>query len=347
MKKTCQAWVRALVMISLLAATTGCGGGNNPQPPAVPAAPAGGAPAAGAPAAGAPAPVIPTTIPGLPPGATLPPTALPPTLPANPVPPPAAPTTTPAPTTPTTPSPAAPAGTPPRGGSSGGTGGQAGLNGDRIDRAGVEYYMFVPANYNGAPTPFLFVFTGVEGAVQQSLGSLVSPLPGETDFLKIWIPQVGLSNFIIAIVDSPAYSLKGVKDAALADVGAKVIDDVRSLYNIDNDRSNLLGESMGTSAGETMGFHLRQGWWASYYLNDVVKVDAPAQTAAQLGYAPWSQVGPGGAYNTANSLVANLRTAGYQLPAVAPYNGVGSNMHGSPDQLMEAYRFFAGKVRGQ
>jgi hypothetical protein len=56
-------------------------------------------------------------------------------------------------------------------------------------------------------------------------------------------------------------------------------------------------------------------------------------------------VGPGGAFNTANALVANLRAAGYQLPAVTPFNGAGSNQHGSPEQLLEAYRFFAGKVR--
>jgi hypothetical protein len=75
---------------------------------------------------------------------------------------------------------------------------------------------------------------------------------------------------------------------------------------------------------------------------NLVSVAVPA---AQLGFAPHSQVGPGGAYDTANKLVANLRAAGYRVPAVAPYNGPGSQMHGSPEQLMEAYRFFAGKTR--
>jgi hypothetical protein len=321
----------SFVLGLILMGTVGCGGNNNPQPPAAPPAVPGAPPVPGVPAPGVP-------VPGAPPPAQTPPGQQPPPAPGNPNPPPAVPT-----------DPAKPAPgqlVPPRGQSSNGQGGQAGLDGQLVRTAQVEYYLFVPNNYRGAPTPFLLVFTGVEGAVRQSAGGLVSPLPGEVDFLKIWIPQVGLSNFIICIIDTPAYYQKGIKNAALAPLGAAAMDDVRAKYNIDNDRMNLLGESMGTHAGEEMGFRLRQSYFASYYLNDVTSpVEAPAQNVAQLGFTPDSQVGPGGAYETANGLVANLRAAGYRLPPVAPYNGPGSNQHGSPVQLMEAYRFFAGKVR--
>jgi hypothetical protein len=315
----------ALLLLVPCAFTVGCGGGN--QQPPNPGNPGGvtiPGPSA-APVPGAPAP------------AATPPTAGTPPAPGNGNPAPAVPAT-----------PGAPGQlVPPRGQSSGGTGGPGGLNGtlQRTANGAAEYYLFSPNGYKGAPTPFLLVFTGVEGAVRQSAGGITSPLPGETDFLRIWIPQVGLSNFVIAILDTPAYYQRGIRYEALAQLGEQVMDDVRAKYNIDNDRTCLLGQSMGTHAGEAMGFHMRQSYFAAYYLNDVVRVDAPERNAAQLGFAPSSQVGPGGAFNTANQLVANLRAGGYRLPAVAPYNGPGADQHGSPAQLMEAYRFFAGKVR--
>ena len=95
----------------------------------------------------------------------------------------------------------------------------------------------------------------------------------------------------------------------------------------------------------SLGFHLRQSYFAAYWANDVNANDAPAKTAAQLGFAPWGQVGPGGDLADANAIVSAMRTAGYRLPTPAPYNGAGSGTHGDPNQFIAAISWFPGKTR--
>lgn len=90
---------------------------------------------------------------------------------------------------------------------------------------------------------------------------------------------------------------------------------------------------------------MRQSYFAAYWANDINAVDAPERTAAQLGFAPFGQVGPGGQVPRAQQIVDGMRRAGYRLPATAPYAGTGANQHGNPQQLIEALRFFPGKVR--
>lgn len=151
-------------------------------------------------------------------------------------------------------------------------------------------------------------------------------------------PMVGIGGFIIAVLDGAIYRGNG-------QAGATVLDDVRARYNVDNDRTYLLGESAGTSAAQSLGFHLRPSYFAAYHANDVNTVDRPGQSAAQLGFAPWGQVGPGGQQATAQAIVSGMRSAGYRLPDPAPYAGPGSNQHGNRQQLIEALRFFPGKSR--
>jgi len=98
--------------------------------------------------------------------------------------------------------------------------------------------------------------------------------------------------------------------------GATVLDDVRAKYNVDNDRTYLLGESAGTSAAEKLGFTIRQSYFAAYWANDVNAVAAmPKDNAAALGLRP----GPGGAGRGAGDRTADrLVHAGRRLPPPQP-----------------------------
>ncbi|HJZ84253.1 MAG TPA: hypothetical protein VKN99_03740 [Polyangia bacterium] len=215
---------------------------------------------------------------------------------------------------------------PPRGGSSGGSGGAAPLSGQLEQAGSISYRLIVPGSYAGAPTPFLIVYSGTEGGAQM------------TQNLIAVGPQTGTDGFIRAVLDGVQYRDDGA-------AGAAVLDDVRMHYNIANDQSYLLGESAGTTAAESLGFHLRESWFAAYWANDVNAADGPAQTAAQIGFAPWGQVGPGGQFALAEQIVSAMRAAGYQLPNPAPYNGAGADQHGSPDQFLAAVAWFVGKSR--
>ena len=73
--------------------------------------------------------------------------------------------------------------------------------------------------------------------------------------------------------------------------------------------------------------------------------DAPQANAAALGFAPWGQVGPGGDFADAQSIVTAMMTAGYRLPSPAPYAGAGSTTHGDPNQFIAAISWFPGKTR--
>jgi hypothetical protein len=40
-----------------------------------------------------------------------------------------------------------------------------------------------------------------------------------------------------------------------------------------------------------------------------------------------------------------MKSAGYRLPADAPYSGSGATTHGSPSQFLAALQFFKNKTR--
>jgi hypothetical protein len=124
-----------------------------------------------------------------------------------------------------------------------------------------------------------------------------------------------------------------------------VLDDVRSDYDVDNDRTYLLSESAGTSAGLSLGLSLRQSYFAAYWANDVNASSTPELDAGELCFAPFGNAGPGGDYADANAIVNGMKNAGYQTPPPAPYDGPGSNQHGSTDQFLAALEWFAGKSR--
>ena len=214
----------------------------------------------------------------------------------------------------------------PFGGSSGGSGGPVPVAGTQMTAGGIDYRLIVPSSYSGSPTPFLLVYSGTEG------GSVM------TMNLQAVAPSTGTSDFIEAVIDGVVYN-------GDANAGATVLDTVRSLYDIDDDRTYLLGESAGTSAAEGLAFHLRSPYFAAYWANDVNQVDTPGSTATTLGFAPWGQVGPGGETQIADAIVAGMQTAGYRLPNPAPYAGSGSGTHGDPNQFIAAVAFFVGKSR--
>jgi hypothetical protein len=216
---------------------------------------------------------------------------------------------------------------PPFGGSSAGVGGPAPVNGDPQQAGGVDYHIIVPASYApGTPTPFLLVYSGTEGGqtMTQNLLSVGS--------------LAGIQDFVCAVLDGVQYNGNGA-------AGATVLDAVRSKYDVDNDRTYLLGESAGTSAAEQLGFQLRQSYFAAYWANDVNQVGTPGKSAAALGFAPWGQVGPGGQLAIAQQIVAGMQAAGYRLPNPAPYAGPGAGTHGDPNQFIAAVSWFPGKSR--
>jgi hypothetical protein len=218
-------------------------------------------------------------------------------------------------------------GLPPFGGSSAGTGGAAGVPGTLTTAGGVSYNLLVPGSYSPAtPIPLLVAFSGTEGGGQM------------TTNLQNLGPSTGTSGFIEAVLDGVTYRGNGA-------AGATVLDDVRARYNIDNDRTYLLGESAGTTAALQLGFHLKQSYFAAYWANDVNAADAPAQNAAQLGFAPWGQAGPGGDVSDATAIVTAEQAAGYRLPSPAPYAGPGSTTHGDPNQFIAALTWLPGKQR--
>jgi len=216
-------------------------------------------------------------------------------------------------------------GTPPYGGSSGGSRGAAPVNGASEQAGGISYFLIVPASPS-VPSPLLLVYSGTEGGA--TMTSNLSQVGSLT----------GTSGFIRAVLDGVVYN-------GNASAGATVLDDVRAKYDIDNDRTYLLSESAGTSAGLALGFTLRQSYFAAYWVNDINTSASPSENASQLGFAPWGQVGPGGDFTDANAVVAAMQAAGYRLPNPAPYNGTGAGTHGDPNQFIAAVKFFPGKTR--
>lgn len=192
---------------------------------------------------------------------------------------------------------------------------------------GVSYRLVVPSSYTpAAALPLLIAFSGTEGAAQMT-----------TNLINLQ-SITGTTSFIYAVLDGVQYRGNGA-------AGATVLDDVRARYNIDNDRTCLLGESAGTTAALELGFHLRQAYFAAYWANDINAADSPVDNAAQLGFHPWGQVGPGGQLATAGQVILAMQGANYRVPSPAPYDGPGAGQHGSPDQFIAAVSWFPGKTR--
>ncbi|MBK8480756.1 MAG: hypothetical protein IPL40_06235 [Proteobacteria bacterium] len=218
---------------------------------------------------------------------------------------------------------------PPRAGTSRGSGGGASPAGGFVSVGAVQYVLIVPSGYRSTQaTPLVIVVAGSQGAT-----SLASALLLNT-------ASVGPSGAILAVVDSQLYL-----DAAGA--AAQMLDDVRARYNIDNDRTYLLGDAEGVAAAFELGLQARQSWFAALWGNDLVAVplSRPARSAAQVGVAPWANISPGGLTAFAIEVLAALRQGGYRLPEDAPYSGRGATTRGSAAAQQAALQFFANKVR--
>lgn len=218
---------------------------------------------------------------------------------------------------------------PPRGASSRGSGGDTAPAGSFVTIGAVQYALIVPNTYRAnQPAPLIVVVAGAQGAATLANALLLNAA------------SVGPRGAILAVVDAMIYV-----DAAGA--AAQMLDDVRARYNVDNDRSYLLGDAEGVAAAFELGLQRRQSWFAALWGNDLVAVplSRPARGAAEVGVAPWANVSPGGLTAFARQVVAALREGGYRLPQDAPYGGSGATTRGSVATQQAALRFFADKVR--
>src|SRR6185295_8450379 len=107
-------------------------------------------------------------------------------------------------------------GDPPFGDSSHGSGGPSPVSGTLQNAGGVDYRLIVPGG--SGPMPFLLVYSGVEGG-QTMTNNLMSVEA-----------MTGTSDMIRAVLDGKVYFGNG-------QAGASVLDDVRSKYDVDNDRT--------------------------------------------------------------------------------------------------------------
>ncbi len=213
---------------------------------------------------------------------------------------------------------------PPEGGSSGGSGGGAASGDVRMTKDGVTYRMIAPSD--AGPLPLIIVFSGTEGGATM------------TSNLLMVAAFTGTDGFAFAVLDGVQYNGNG-------DAGVSVLDDVRADYDIDNDRTYLLSESAGTTAGLELGLTLRPSYFAAYWANDVNASAVPALDAAALGFAPFGNAGPGGAFAQADAIVAGMEAAGYRTPEPSPYDGPGAGTHGDTMQFLAALQWFPGKQR--
>ena len=212
---------------------------------------------------------------------------------------------------------------PPAGMSSGGEGGGPAA-GTPTAAGNINYHLIAPAT--PGPHPLMIIYSGVEGG---------NPMTQNILMVKDF---VGAGDWVFAILDGVTYNGNG-------QAGATVLDAVRDLYDIDNDRTYLLSESAGTSAGLELGFDLRPSYFAAYWANDVNTSATPSMDAAALGFQPFGNAGPGGNWPDADAIVDGMMAADYRTPAPAPYDGPGANMHGSTDQFIAALQWFPGKTR--
>ncbi len=227
-------------------------------------------------------------------------------------------------TKPPAPPPAGGAVDPPLGKSSGGSGGGPTESAVRTTPSGVTYYVVAPAS--SGPQPLLIVFSGVEGGATMASN------------LRTLRSYTGTASFIFAVLDGKTYYTSGAP-------GAAVLDEIRKTYDIDNDRTYLLGESAGTVSALQLGFQLRQSYFAAYWANDVNASGKPMKNASALGFAPYGNAGPGGDFTDAKIIVDAMKAAGYRTPPPAPYDGPGAGTHGSSEQFIAALQWFPGKSR--
>ena len=207
--------------------------------------------------------------------------------------------------------------------SSHGTGGARPVNGTLLSLGGISYYLLAPPASGQGPLPLLVFICGVTGcAPMVATLDAAGGLPGLDRSVRVLFEHTCAATQI-----------------------ASVMDDLRAHYDIDNDRTYLESESAGTITGIDLGFGLRQGWFAAYWLNDLVTSGAPAKTAAQIGFQPWGSAGPGGNVGAAQAVVAAMESAGYRLPTPKYYDGPGYDMHGSSQQGLASLMFFGGKSR--
>lgn len=214
---------------------------------------------------------------------------------------------------------------PPAGGSSGGAGGGAAAGESRVTAdGGIDYRIIAPGG--AGPLPLMIVYSGTEGG-----GTMTNNLLQIADV-------TGTGDFVFAVLDGVQYNGDG-------QAGERVLDQVRADYDIDNDRTYLLSESAGTSAGLELGLSLRQSYFAAYWANDVNSQRQPSLDAAALGFAPFGNAGPGGDFADAEAIVAGMDAAGYRTPEPSPYDGPGAGSHGDPNQFVAALQWFPGKTR--
>jgi hypothetical protein len=213
---------------------------------------------------------------------------------------------------------------PPAGGSSGGSGGGAANGEVRMTGTGVTYRVIAPGG--GGPLPAMIVYSGTEGGATM------------TNNLLMVAGFTGNDGTVFAVLDGVMYNGNG-------QAGADVLDEIRTQYDIDNDRTYLLSESAGTSAGLELGLQLRQSYFAAYWANDVNTSLLPLLDAAALGFEPFGNAGPGGDFPDANAIVDGMDAAGYRTPEPSPYDGPGAGTHGATEQFLAALEWFPGKTR--
>ncbi|TET31439.1 MAG: hypothetical protein E3J72_22235 [Planctomycetota bacterium] len=208
-------------------------------------------------------------------------------------------------------------GDPPFGESSNGSGGGASGNFVLVNESAAS----------GGPTPLLIVYSGNEGAP-----AMASNLRGY------------LSSSIMAVVFDGNQYMYGDSGGD----GAAALAQCREKYNIDNDRTYLLGESAGTGGARDLSMQ-RQSYFAAYWANDVEQPISSWQapkTADELGFKPWGQIGPGGQpLSLLEPIIQRMRDAGYRLDDPSPYAGPGYNKHGDLQQFQAAVSWFNGKTR--
>ncbi len=214
---------------------------------------------------------------------------------------------------------------PPLGATSGGSGGVDAPRATSESGSGASWLLLAPTgSARGHAVPLLVVISGTEGAT--TMMSNMSQVA----------PYYGLDDALIVVLDGTG---------STADDAAVALDATRAAYDVDNDRTWLLSESAGTTAGLELGFHTRPSYFAAYWANDVNNRDTPALSASDLGFQPSGNAGPGGDLPDAQAIVDGMRAAGWALPADAPYSGSGSTSHGSTDQFLAAVDVFADKSR--
>ena len=216
---------------------------------------------------------------------------------------------------------------PPAHGSSMGMGGGA-ADGEFRQTDGIAYY-YVIADGSPGPHPLIIVYSGIEGGETM------------TQNFRNAIAAYGYQHWIVAVIDGILFGNDG-------QAGADVLDHVRSQYDIDNDRTYLLGESAGTAGALQLGFQLRQSYFAAFWANDVSLLGAPPspkESTETLGFRPFGNAGPGGNFPLAQQIVDAMADAGYRTPPPAPYDGPGAQTHGSNEQFQTAILWMEGKDR--